>query len=157
MYEFFYTKFPTFDLIIKLLKDSIVGVEFLAKDTRLSIEVDNKLALKVIDQLDCYLKDSTYRFELPLKIDGSEHQIKVWQQMLFIPSGRTLTYKGIAENISSSPRAVGNACGRNKIALLIPCHRVISNSGKIGGFMKAASGYTIDIKAWLLKHENTVL
>lgn len=159
MYKYIYRRFPIFDLNITIKEDYIIGLEFLKKDPTLVMEglINNKLVDKINDQLDCYLKDSKFKFNLPMYINGTLHQEKVWEQMLLINPGSVMSYKDIAQKIKSSPRAVGNACGRNKIALIIPCHRVISTSGRLGGFMKSATGYTIEIKSWLLKHEGVIL
>ena len=69
-----------------------------------------------------------------------------------IPSGRTLTYSGIAKHLRTAPRPVGGACGANRIPLVIPCHRVLG-SGGIGGFMNARGGFPLEVKRWLLRHE----
>ena len=152
----FYSNFSIFDLKIHIVDNFITGVEFLPKTPRLDnvINPNNKLAHDIVNQLNQYLIDSKFRFDLPLKIDGTSHQKKVWQQMLAIPSGGTVSYKYIANTISSIPRAVGNACGSNKIGLFIPCHRVVNQNGKLGGFMQSSASDKLDIKRWLLKHEN---
>lgn len=159
MHDFIYSGFPTFDLKVILDIESIIGVEFLIKDTRLvnSPDKSNHFVAKIITQLDSYVKDGKFKFDLPLKLSGSEHQKKVYQQMLYIPAGQTLSYKDIAQNIASSPRAVGNSCGRNPIALLVPCHRVIAANGKLGGFMQSVTVGNVSIKQWLLNHEGVTI
>ena len=84
--------------------------------------------------------------------DGTPFRQRVWQAIHAIPSGRTLTYGELARKLNSAPRAVGGACGDNRIPLVIPCHRVVA-SGGIGGFMHASGGDPIAIKQWLLRHE----
>ena len=157
MQNFVYQGFPTFDLKITIDNDCVCGLEFTQKGPKLNITNATAFIQIVTNQLDSYVRDSKFIFNLPLCIIGTDHQQKVWRQMLQIPPGSTLSYKDIAENIGSSPRAVGNACGKNKIAILIPCHRVIKEDGKLGGFMQSAIGYTVDIKSWLLKHEGLTL
>lgn len=83
---------------------------------------------------------------------GTEFQKDVWNALLEIPYGEVRTYKQVAEQLGSSPRAVGNACRKNPIVILIPCHRVISVSG-IGGYAGETGGDEIKIKRWLLQHE----
>ena len=79
---------------------------------------------------------------------------KVWELMKKIPRGKVTTYKIIAENIGSKAyRAVGNACRRNPNAPTIPCHRVVSSDGGIGGFGGEISGDNIQKKIQLLKKE----
>ena len=67
-----------------------------------------------------------------------------------------MSYLNLAINLNSSPRDVGSGCGRNKIPLFIPCHRVISANGGVGGFMKnnQENSFNLSIKQWLLSHEN---
>lgn len=73
---------------------------------------------------------------LPLNIQGTSFQLKVWDALLKIPKGQTRSYAEIASVVGSpkAVRAVGTACGKNKIALLIPCHRVLGSKGKLGGY-----------------------
>lgn len=87
---------------------------------------------------------------LVLHIKGTEFQLQVWQALLSIPCGRTSNYTTIAELISypKAFRAVGTAIGKNPIALLIPCHRIITKEGKIGNYH-----WGVDIKRVLLKNE----
>jgi methylated-DNA-[protein]-cysteine S-methyltransferase len=112
----------------------------------------NRLAERVCRQIECYLEDPCYRFDLPFEFRGSEFQCRVWREIAKIQSGKTNTYKELAQRLKSAPRPVGGACGRNRLPLLIPCHRVLA-SGGIGGFMHARGGEPIQIKKWLLAHE----
>ncbi len=112
----------------------------------------NKLAERVCRQIECYVDDPQYRFTLPFDLLGTDFQCRVWHEMSKIKSGKTITYKQLARRIQSAPRAVGGACGRNRLPLLIPCHRVLASNG-IGGFMHTRSGDPIAIKKWLLTHE----
>jgi methylated-DNA-[protein]-cysteine S-methyltransferase len=74
-----------------------------------------------------------------------------------IPAGRTRTYGELARDLRSSARAVGGACGANPIPLIVPCHRIIAASGRIGGFMGASTeGFELGIKRWLLEHEGAL-
>ena len=72
----------------------------------------------------------------PLSFTGTPFQMKVWKALLQIPKGQTRSYAEIARAVGSpkAVRAVGSACGKNKIAFLIPCHRVLASSGKLGGY-----------------------
>lgn len=113
----------------------------------------NSLAEKTCRQIERYLDDPQFRFDLPFEFDGTVYRQRVWQAICTIPAGRTLTYGEVARKLRSAPRAVGGACGDNKIPLVIPCHRVVA-SGGIGGFMHARGGDPVAIKQWLLKHEH---
>ena len=136
---------------IRCDKDVLTGIEFLARETS-SLEAESHLAEKVCIQLTCYFSDPDYRFDLPFKLNGTAHQAKVWRAMCVIPRGQTRQYGELAKEILSSPRAVGQACGTNPIPIIIPCHRVVSKAG-VGGFANHSEGYTLDIKRWLLEHE----
>lgn len=116
----------------------------------------NRLAEKVCRQIGRYLDDPEFRFDLPFVFSGTPFQCKVWQAICRIPSGSTLTYLDIARELATAPRPVGGACGANRIPIVIPCHRVIGRNG-LGGFMKTGDGFPLDIKRWLLKHENAEL
>ncbi len=72
----------------------------------------------------------------PLVVKGTDFQIKVWKALLSIPRGKTASYTDIARLVKApkAVRAVGSACGKNSIAYLIPCHRVLASTGKIGGY-----------------------
>lgn len=115
-----------------------------------------------IDLLEQELKDyfngTLEVFTTPIEMHGTDFQIQVWKQLRNIPFGKQISYAQLADNVKSvrpksssamAPvRAVGTANGANRILLLIPCHRVINKSGKMGGFSCG-----IERKEWLLKHE----
>lgn len=109
-------------------------------------------AQKVCEQLGEYFRNPDFRFTLPLRLMGTDHQQRVWRAMSDIPCGQTRQYGELARELASSPRAVGQACGANPIPIVVPCHRVVSKAG-IGGFAHHTDGYTMDIKRWLLAHE----
>jgi methylated-DNA-[protein]-cysteine S-methyltransferase len=106
----------------------------------------------VCEQLLNYLENPDMKFAVPLKPGGTSYQQRVWQAMLNIPRGETRSYGELAAALRSCAQAVGQACGANPIPIIIPCHRVVSKSG-LGGFMRHASGVSLDIKRWLLAHE----
>ena len=112
------------------------------------------LAERTAHQIERYLSDADFRFDLPLAPVGSEFQQKVWKAISGIPRGTVLTYGDIARHIRSAPRAVGQACGANWFPLVIPCHRVTA-AGGLGGFGNTddEAGFHLGIKRWLLAHE----
>ena len=112
----------------------------------------NSLARDVLRQIERYLVEPGFVFDLPLEIDGSDFRKRVWKVMCEIPAGKTLTYGEVATRIGSAPRAVGGACGDNRIPLIIPCHRIVARNG-IGGFMHTTGDLELGIKRWLLAHE----
>ena len=110
------------------------------------------LAETVCEQLQRYFENPEAKFNVPLQPAGTPHQKKVWQAMCNIPRGETRNYGELANKLNSGAQAVGQACGANPIPIIIPCHRVVGKSG-LGGFMRHASGTSLDIKRWLLAHE----
>ncbi len=132
--------------------DSLAGVDYLPLDVA-PAEPNNRIAREVIRQIERYLADPAFRFDLPLRIEGSQFRRRVWQVMCSIPPGQTLTYGDVARRLDSAARAVGGACGDNKIPLVIPCHRVVARNG-LGGFMHATGDRETGIKRWLLAHES---
>lgn len=119
----------------------------------------NALAEKTMRQIECYLRDPDFHFDLPLAPAGTPFQRKVWQAISAIPRGQVLTYGAVAKAIGcGAPRAVGQACGANWFPLAIPCHRVTA-SGGLGGFSNHddATGFHVGVKRWLLAHEGAQL
>lgn len=91
---------------------------------------------EVCDQLTAYFAGSLTKFELKLRPDGTEFQLRVLEELQKIPYGTTVSYGEIARRIGrpKAVRAVGRANGRNPIPIIIPCHRVIGSSGHLTGF-----------------------
>ena len=131
--------------------ESLTHIEYLPKGAA-TLDPLDRLAERVCRQIERYLDDPEYRFNLPFGYRGTDFQCRVWRAIGAIPSGRTQTYLDVARQLRTAPRPVGGACGANRIPLVIPCHRVVG-SGGIGGFMHARRGPGIEIKRWLLRHE----
>ncbi len=112
----------------------------------------NELAERACAQIEKYVDDPGYRFDLPLKQVGTAFQHRVWDLIALIPGGETRRYGDLARVLGSAPRAVGQACGTNYFPLVIPCHRVVAASG-LGGFAHASGGYLVEVKRLLLLHE----
>jgi methylated-DNA-[protein]-cysteine S-methyltransferase len=107
---------------------------------------------RAVNALDAFFKDNRpLNLDGPFETGGTPFQRKVWKQLWNIPSGETLTYGQVAEEIGSprAARAVGSACGANPIPLFIPCHRVVGSNGNLCGF----GGGGIEVKKWLLDYE----
>jgi methylated-DNA-[protein]-cysteine S-methyltransferase len=134
--------------------ERLTGIEYFPKGAATLAPVD-RFAARVCRQLERYLEDPEFRFDLPFEYRGTAFQCQVWRAISSIPSGRTLTYLDIARQLETAPRPVGGACGANRIPLVIPCHRVLGANG-IGGFMNATSGYPLEVKRWLLRHEGVM-
>ena len=109
---------------------------------------------EAIAQLRAYFAGERSTFDLPLRMAGTTFQRQAWDALLTIPFGTTISYAEQARRIGrpGASRAVGAANGRNPIALVVPCHRVIGSSGTLTGY-----GGGLPLKRWLLDHESRVL
>jgi methylated-DNA-[protein]-cysteine S-methyltransferase len=136
---------------IHCANEELIGITFLASKSKVLSSPD-AFAQEVCAQLQAYLDDADFQFDLPLKLSGTAHQLKVWQAMREIPCGQVQTYGDLAALVNSSPRAVGQTCGNNPIPVVVPCHRVVGKAG-LGGFMHSSDNSILNIKRWLLAHE----
>jgi methylated-DNA-[protein]-cysteine S-methyltransferase len=148
-------EFPKMKVAVATRDERIAGIRYLplASESR---NPRNALAERAVRQLERYRADPDAKFDLPLLIEGSEFQRRLWQALCEIPRGRTLTYGEMARKLGGadfeSARAVGQACGDNRLPIVIPCHRVVAADG-IGGFSHTTEGFLIEAKRWLLMHE----
>jgi len=142
---------PGFALGLRCNDDEILSIEFL--EPRPAIAPKTLLAKEAARQLSAYLRDPGFAFSLPLAPTGTPFQRRVWKGISTIPCGKTRTYGELAASIHSGPRAVGNACGANPYPLAVPCHRVVASGGGLGGFARERGGLLLEIKRWLLAHE----
>ena len=112
----------------------------------------SSLLKKVQSQLQAYFTGKLSNFDLPIDLQGTPFQKKVWQALAKIPYGKTLSYSELAKILKTGPRAIGNACRTNPIPVIIPCHRILAKNG-LGGYSGKTTGNFLKIKEWLLKHE----
>lgn len=143
---------PGFALGVQCNADEITAIDFL--ESRPEQAPETPLAAETVRQLRAYLADPSFEFGLPLRPAGTVFQRRVWGEIAAIPLGQTHTYGQLAKNLKNAPRAVGQACGANPYPLVVPCHRVIATGGGLGGFNRQGGGFLLDIKRWLLQHEN---
>ena len=96
----------------------------------------NKFIDQIESEFDEYFKGILKDFQTPIQYPGTDFQRKVWQGLMKIPYGKTLSYVELAQNIGTpkGSRPVGTANGMNRLAIIIPCHRVIKNDGSLGGY-----------------------
>lgn len=115
---------------------------------------DDRVFVPVVEQLEAYFAGASVSFDLPTQMEGTAFQRRVWQELCQIPYGQTISYIELARRVGNphASRAVGGANGRNPIAVIVPCHRVIAAGGGLGGY-----GGGLDRKRWLLEHEASVL
>lgn len=105
-----------------------------------------------LTQLREYFAGKRCDFDVPVYPSGTAFQKRVWHLVTAIPYGQTVSYGSIAEQLGSSPRAVGAAVGANPIPIIIPCHRVIGADSSLTGY-----GGGLRMKIWLLRHEGALL
>lgn len=131
-------------------KDGYIANLYINYNNIKTIQKETKLISQTANEIKEYLDGNKKSFSIPIKIEGTDFQKKVWQEVLKIPYGETRSYKDIAININNSKayRAVGTAIKNNPIPIIIPCHRVIKSNKDIGNY-----AYGIDIKKELLKLE----
>lgn len=123
-------------------------------DEKISGSCPNGLAKKVEEEVSDYLDGKLERFSIKTFYDKTPYVNKVVSEIAKIPYGQVITYKDISDKIKSHPRAVGMACGKNPIPLIIPCHRVVGMSGKLTGFSMKGG---VEVKKRLLDLEGIKL
>jgi methylated-DNA-[protein]-cysteine S-methyltransferase len=149
---------PLGSIQIKIVSSCVSELKFidrdeseLQKDSNELSSVDKIVFQECIQQLEEYFSGKRKIFDLPLYQEGTEFQQKVWKELIQIPYGNTITYHQLAQRIGNakSIRAAASANGRNKLWIVVPCHRVIGADGSLTGY---AGG--LKMKKWLLNHEN---
>lgn len=136
---------------IELTSDgmSLTGVRFMS-GRGMSSNRDNPIIAEAIRWLDLYFAGNRPDFMPALHAQGSPFQRRVWRELLNIPYGATATYGDIARRVGCrSAQAVGQAVGRNPIAIIVPCHRVVGSNGSLTGY-----AYGLDLKKRLLELES---
>ena len=149
-------KTPFADLGIRLEDSRLAAVEFIHPQKE---HFPGDVAgLEICRRIRRYLDDPLQNdfLDIPCCYTGTPFQVKVWKALRTIPTGQVLTYGELAERLDTSARAVGNACRKNPIPVVIPCHRVVAASG-IGGYAGATHGSLFAIKRWLLQHEGVTV
>jgi methylated-DNA-[protein]-cysteine S-methyltransferase len=143
-----YYSSPVGELAITSTEEKISGVEFFSGER--SAVCMTPVLEQCARELDEYFQRGRKFFNVELSLSGSPFQRKVWNELLTIPYGRTISYLELAIRIGdiNSVRAVGIANGQNPIAILVPCHRVIGKDGELVGY-----GGGMEKKIWLLQHE----
>lgn len=131
---------------------SITSLDFIDSSTIID-NSNHPLLLELETQLNEYFNGKRHNFTLPLDPQGTPFQKEVWKTLQTIPYGETISYAQEAKRFGNpkAVRAVANANGKNSIAILIPCHRVIASDGTIGGYSGG-----IEKKEFLLKLENKI-
>ncbi|MDF2892374.1 MAG: methylated-DNA--[protein]-cysteine S-methyltransferase [Clostridia bacterium] len=138
--------------IVEMVSDenSIIALSFVEEAIENNEQTVPKVLQTALEQIDEYFQGKRKVFNLELKAEGTEFQQKVWRSLVEVPYGETACYGDIAKAVGNNKgsRAVGGANNKNKIAIIIPCHRIIGADGSLTGY---AGG--LWRKEWLLKHE----
>ncbi|TKC16768.1 methylated-DNA--[protein]-cysteine S-methyltransferase [Robertmurraya kyonggiensis] len=133
-------------------EEGIYSILFSEKEKLENVLVDDSPAVlqECFDQLDQYFKGTRHEFTIPFLFEGTDFQKTVWTALTKINYAQAGSYKDIAVSIGNEKavRAVGSANGKNKLSIVVPCHRIIGSNGKLTGY---AGG--LWRKEWLLKHE----
>lgn len=129
----------------------IVAVDFCADQ---SPEEPTALLGEAHKQIDSYLAGTRRSFDLPYRLAGTPFQHRVWNALVEIPFGTSVSYGDLARRIASGPRAVGGACGKNPLPLIVPCHRVLAANSRLGGYSAGSGAKT---KQTLLSLEGITL
>lgn len=113
-------------------------------------DIHDKITDNAIKQLAEYFEGKRKEFDLPVYIEGTQFQLKVWETLTKVKYGDTASYKNIAKLVGNekASRAIGGANNKNHVAIILPCHRIIGSNGSLVGY---AGG--LDKKQWLLEHE----
>lgn len=138
------------DNLYEIVEENGYIVKIGVVDSICSVVTSSKVIDECIRELDEYFNKKRKVFDVPIKLNGTLFQMKVFEVLLTIPYGTTLTYSDIASLIGNpkATRAVGNACNKNKVMIVVPCHRVIGKNDKVGGF-----AYGTNLKKELLELE----
>jgi methylated-DNA-[protein]-cysteine S-methyltransferase len=143
---------------VRCTMDRVAEIEYLPPGPHLTGQ--SAVAREAARQIEAYLADAAFVFDLPLTLSGTLFRRRVWDAISAIPCGMTRTYGDLARDLASAPRAIGQACGANPLPVVVPCHRVIATgkgfNGGIGGFAHSRGGFLLETKRWLLRHEGAL-
>ena len=148
-----YYQSPVGSIQISGFDEYITSILYLPDEGNSSINIPN-IIFECIKQLKEYFAKERTKFDLPYKQEGTPFQQNVWKELLSIPYGETISYRTLAKMIGNvhNAQAVGNANGKNKINIIVPCHRVIGTKGDLRGYSGG-----LFIKDYLLKHESNLI
>lgn len=151
--EIAYYQSPIGTILIKAVDEAITVVSFQADAISENSYSNSAVLQNGVQQLDEYFRGYRKSFDLPLAPAGTSFQQSVWTELLALSFGTTITYLQLAKRLGNvkSIRAAASANGKNPLAIIIPCHRVIGADGKLTGY---AGG--LHRKQWLLEHEAKV-
>jgi len=132
---------------------SIFSIKLIPEKSTIYSKESPAIVKDLFNQLDEYFLAKRKDFNIDYTLKGTDFQIKVWQELLNIPFGKTISYSDLAKRINrpKAARAVGGALNKNPIPIVLACHRVVGKNGNLTGF-----GGGLDLKSFLLKLENVL-
>ncbi len=150
---------------LAILSSPLGKLGLIAKDEKLS-KIDflpatsqpyihDQLGKQFAKEFERYFANSKHRFQLATQLEGTPFQLQVWQALQKIPHGETWTYGQLAKKLQTAPRAIGQACRTNPIPIIIPCHRIVA-ANHLGGYSGHVKGRFMNVKTWLLQHEDAL-
>jgi len=153
---------PIGPLLVVEADGHIVEISFMEADTRQKFRQTERplcqpnaaaVATACIKELEAYFAGKLQTFTVPIKLNGTDFRKRVWEALMAIPYGQTISYKELAQNIGqpNASRAVGGANNNNPVSIIVPCHRVIGADGSLVGY-----GGGLNNKVFLLEHEKSV-
>lgn len=145
----FYTS-PIGILKLSCKEDLVTELIFVDNETVDEYFVAEGILIKTMQQLDEYFDGKRTDFDLKIGLTGTNFQLRVWNELLKIPYGKTISYLELAKRLGDEKviRAAASANGKNKLAVIVPCHRVIGSNNELTGY---AGG--LQRKKWLLEFE----
>ena len=148
---FTYFKSPLGMIELSATENGISSLYFVSEAKQKSAQ--NKILSDCVKQLEEYFENKRKEFSIPLDMQGTDFQKKVWNELLNIPFGKTISYLQLAKRLGDekSIRAVGGANGKNPVSIIVPCHRVIGSDGTLVGY-----GGGLDKKKLLLELEGAL-
>lgn len=154
MNDLFHTFYdsPLGQLKLVANKNALISLQFQPKESE-TILFENEILIQTKNELDLYFDGKLNLFSIPILLNGTTFQQKVWRELQNIPFGETISYLTLSKNIDNQKaiRAAGTANGKNPIPIIVPCHRVIGSNGNLIGFSGG-----IENKRWLLNHESSL-
>ena len=113
---------------------AVIGIGFDKPES--TVWQDNGILLQCTSELEEYFSGKRQAFNVPISFDGTDFQNAVWQKLLEIPYGKVMSYSDLAKAIGKprAARAIGSACNKNPIAVIVPCHRVVGKNGSLTGY-----------------------
>ncbi len=150
----FYYKEKIDNYVFNIVEEDNFITYIILDDLKLDIPwKKTELITETINELEEYFNGIRTNFDIPIKLEGTDFQKKVWNEMKNIPYGKVVSYGELAKLVGrpKAVRAIGSVCHNNKILILIPCHRVVAKNS-LGGF-----GCGLDMKIRLLELENVII